>query len=302
MPTVLLTGASGYAGGAIRDVLRQAGMTVLTAGRRADDDLPFDLLRPDRLPALPAGIDACVHAAAANEVLCRQDPLAAFTANVTATRALAGRLRDAQVGHVVYLSTFHVFGRPAGRLDETAEPVPANDYGLTHLLAEHLLRAQPFRTTIIRPANLFGTPADWSTFNRWTLAPFDFMQQALRDRAVRLLSDGSPVRCYVSLERLAAAVVQGLQGHLPPVTHVSGQPWRMDALARLCAGVAAQASGRDVPVSLGTHRPAEAAYTFGSGHWADETDAEGEGERSRMATFARHVADRLLQDSKAGTP
>jgi len=295
MQTVLLTGASGYAGGAIRDGLRAAGMTVLTAGRRADDDVSFDLLHPEGLPALPAGIDACIHAAAANEVLCRQEPLAAYTANVTATRALAGRLRDAGVRHVLYLSTFHVFGRPAGRLDETAVPEPANDYGLTHLLAEQLLMAHgaDFRTTILRPANLFGTPAVWATFSRWTLAPFDFTRQAVGEGALRLLSDGSPVRCYVSLERLLAAVVQGLRGELPAVTHVSGQPWRMDAVASLCARVAGEVCGRDVPVSLGTHRPQEAPYTFGSSHWADEHDSDG----ARMQAFVRDVATRLLKEA-----
>lgn len=290
MQTVLLTGASGYLGGAIRHGLRAAGIRVMTAGRRADDDIAFDLLRPDSLPALPAGIDACIHAAAANEVLCRQDPLAAYTANVTATRALAGRLRDAGAGHVIYLSTFHVFGRPAGRLDEAAAPVPANDYGLTHLLAEQLLLAQPFTTHILRPANLFGTPADWATFDRWSLAPFDFTRQAMREGALRLLSDGSPVRCYVSLDTLVAAVMAALRGELPCLTHVSGQPWRIDALAGLCARVAGAAGGREVPVALGTQRAQEAAYTFGSRHWADEPDIDG----ARMAGFVRAVANRLL--------
>ncbi|GJG94154.1 NAD(P)-dependent oxidoreductase [Cupriavidus pauculus] len=292
MQTVLLTGASGYAGGAIRGGLRARGWKVLTAGRRPTDDVRFDLLHPESLAALPAGIDACVHAAAANEILCRQDPLAAYTANVTATRALAGRLREAGVKHVVYLSTFHVFGKPAGRLDEAAVPVPANDYGLTHLLAEQLLAAQDFRTTILRPANLFGTPADWSTFDRWTLAPFDFTRQAVGEGALRLLSDGSPVRCYVSLDRLVVAVVQGLDLALPGLTHVSGQPWRMDALATLCAGVVAAAGGGEVPVSLGTNRPQEAAYTFGSAHWNDEADTDG----TRMTVFVRDVATRLLKE------
>lgn len=294
MTTVLLTGASGYAGASIRAALERAGMTVIAAGRRAGDDLPLDLLSPVRMPTLPSGIDACVHAAAAHEILCRHDPVSAFTANVTATRALVRACDAAGIGQIVYLSTFHVFGAPRGELTEDTVPVPGNDYGLTHALAEQTLSLFKGRATVLRPANLFGTPAAWDTFDRWTLAPFDFARLAMREGEIRLQSDGSPMRSYVSLDRLDAAVLAALSGELPAITHVAGRPWRMRELAELSADVAQELTGRETNVSLGAVVPNESPYTFRSLHWADETDRDGE----RMRAFVRAVMTRLMETAQ----
>ncbi|PWK35569.1 NAD-dependent epimerase/dehydratase family protein [Cupriavidus plantarum] len=294
MTSVLLTGASGYAGAAIRVALERAGMSVITAGRRPGDDLPLDLLSPMHMPTLPSGIDACVHAAAAHEILCRNDTVAAFTANVTATRALVRACDTAGIGQIVYLSTFHVFGAPRGDLTEDAVPVPGNDYGLTHYLAEQTLSLLKGRATVLRPANLFGTPAVWDTFDRWTLAPFDFARTAIREGRIRLQSDGSPIRNYVSLERLKAAVLAALSGELPPVTHVAGRPWSMHELAMLSADVARELTGRATTVSLGTVVPNEAPYTFRSLHGASEADDDG----ATMRAFVRAVMTRLMETAQ----
>lgn len=289
--SVLLTGASGYAGAAIATNLRAAGMRVITAGRRPEDDIAFDLGDPTRWHALsiPHGVDVCIHAAAATEWLCRDDPVAAYTINVTATRALLHALERAGVGHVVYLSTFHVFGRPHGVLDEETAPVPANDYGLTHLMAEQALmlhaRRAGTRATVLRPANLFGLPARWSSFDRWSLAPFDFARQAASAGSIRLLSDGSPVRAYVSLDTVCEAVRAAIDGNLPALTHLTGRAWSMAELARICAAVAAPA----VPVELGKAGQAEQPFDFRSRHFAAETDGNG----TRMERFLGDVLAHL---------
>ncbi|MGH8817702.1 MAG: NAD-dependent epimerase/dehydratase family protein, partial [Achromobacter pestifer] len=189
---VLVTGANGYAGGAIAACLRARGMQVITAGRSGVNDLKLDLSDPRRVAdlILPAGIDACVHAAAMHEVGCRADPQAANVVNVAGTRALLQACERAGVRRLAYVSTFHVYGSPAGLLDESTPPVPANDYGLTHLQAEQLFewaaRATGASVDILRPANLYGAPASWNGFDRWTLAPFDFCRQAVANGQIVL--------------------------------------------------------------------------------------------------------------------
>ncbi len=293
---VLMTGASGYAGGAIAEMLRAAGITVITAGRRPADDLVFDLMRPELLSnqIFPHDIDVVVHAAAVHEVLCRQDPVAAYTANVTATRALLESARKSSVRRLIYVSTFHVFGSLNGLIDESRAPQPVNDYGLTHMLAEQIFltfaQAHQFEVSIIRPANLFGTPTHWSNFNRWTLAPFDFVQQAIVNGKIVLHTDGSPVRNYVSLSHFATTALAAVCGELPKVTHVAGQPWSMMALAILAAKAVGSVIEKPVHVELGPPGSIEVSYNFCSNTAASELDEGQENMRSFLAEVARYTA------------
>jgi UDP-glucose 4-epimerase len=292
---VLLTGASGYLGAAIAQSLRQQGWLVRTAGRRDGDDVRFDLLEPQGLAAreLPPALDACIHVAAAHEVACREDPQTATVANVDATGALLEAAARAGITRFVYLSTFHVFGRPEGEIDETTLPSPRDDYGRTHWQAEERVREwadrAPRSAIVLRPANVFGLPADWSTFARWTLAPFDFMRQALRTGRIELRSDGSATRAYVPLATVCQAAAAACRGALPPLVHLGGRAWRMDELARLAAAAAEEVSGRPVTVHLGRETSREPPHRFTSRHRPVDEDDAGQDMRRFLRALGHHL-------------
>lgn len=292
--TVLVTGARGYAGGAIAQALRNAGHEVLTAGRGKQDTFPLDLTRPDevRQLVLPRGISACFHAAAWHEVQCRYDPAGAYVANVAATRALMETTSAADVGRLVYVSTFHVFGRPSGNLREDTLAQPANDYGFSHRYAEDLVTrlfpAHGGQSHVLRPANLYGQPSDWARFDRWSLAPFDFVRQAVNSGCIRLLSDGTPIRNYTSVHALGAAALGCLDGQLGPLTHLPGRHWSMLELANLAAQACEQVTGRPVQVELGQACAPETAWTFQSSHWPTAQDADAIDMRAFLEAVARH--------------
>lgn len=292
---ILLTGASGYAGGAVCAYLRASGVDVLTAGRHPDDQVFMDLLLPETLASMtiPGDVEACVHTAAVHEVLCREYPVHAYTANVTATRALVDAVAAAGIRRIVYVSTFHVYGHPVGRLDETVEPLPGNDYALTHFLAEQTLlmvaRQKRIQVNILRVANLYGVPQDWTTFNRWTLAPFDFVSQAVAANKIVLHTNGSSVRHYVSLDRLGTCVLAAIQDELSQLVHLSGRAWSMRDLAGLVAEVVAQETGATVEVVLGEICLDESAHEFCSRHWAAEPDESSEQMRGFLTGVARHL-------------
>lgn len=296
---ILLTGASGYAGGAIGAHLRANGVDVLTAGRHPDDQVFMDLLLPETLAcaSIPEDIEACVHTAAVHEVLCREDPVHAYAANVTATRALVDVVAAAGIRRIVYVSTFHVYGHPVGRLDETVEPLPGNDYALTHFLAEQILlmvaRQKRIQVNILRAANLYGIPQNWMTFKRWTLAPFDFVNQAVATNKIVLHTDGSPVRHYASLDRLGACVLAAIQNELPRLVHLSGPAWSMRDLARLAAEAVAQETGATVEVILGEVCPNEAAHEFCSRYWTADPDESSEKMRGFLTGVARHLLSKI---------
>ena len=56
-----------------------------------------------------------------------------------------------------------------------------------------------FQTKIILP-NINGVPHEWSRFNRWTLAQFDFCKQCNERKSITLNSSGDQVRNWVKLK------------------------------------------------------------------------------------------------------
>lgn len=287
--TILLTGERGYIGNAIAQSLRLTDC-LLTAGRNTQDDFYIDLLTPSTITSLtlPENIDVLIHAAAAHEVVCYQKPIEAFTANVTATRALVEVAIKAKIKHIIYLSTFHVFGNPNGILDETQSPTPKNDYGLTHLLAEQVIELiapqHGIKVTVLRPANVFGVPTNWATFNRWTLAPFDFIKQAHHNKKIILRNDGAIIRNYVSLSRITETVLEAMNGNLPSLVHLSGQDLSMHELAILSARVVESIISQPIEIILGNQPSLEAPYQFVSNHWAQEENVP-----AKMSDFFKEV-------------
>lgn len=226
---VLLTGATGYLGGAIGASFSKTDWEVLTAGRKEGSSLSMDFSKPDSIfhhPSLAKPVDVCVHVAAAHEVICGNNPLLAMTINVLGTRALIEWCIAQKIPRFVYMSTFHVFGNNCGDLIETECASPANDYGLTHLLAEETVlmfaRRGDIDVRVLRPSNVIGAPDSWSSFDRWTLAPFDFCFQAANKNEIILHSSGRQVRNWIELSHLCDCVLKQSSGEGPLCLHVSG--------------------------------------------------------------------------------
>lgn len=239
---VLVTGATGYLGGAITAAFSNAQWKVLSAGRKESSSLKMDFSKPESIlghPLLSDPIDVCVHVAAAHEIVCAKDPLLAMTINVLGTRALIEWCVAQKITRFIYVSTFHVFGNNQGDLIESESPKPSNDYGLTHLLAEETAlmfgRRGVIDVRVLRPSNLIGVPEEWTSFDRWSLAPFDFCLQAARNGRIVLKSSGRQIRNWVGLAAFSDSVLKQSIGEGPRCLHVSGGDLSVIELARLIA-------------------------------------------------------------------
>lgn len=171
--TVLVTGASGFVGGAVVRRLVADGCTTW-AGVRTPADLPSDVrqilvgsLGPDTdwRPAV-VGADAVVHAAARVHVMRETsgDPLAEFRrANVAGTMALARQAAESGVRRFVFISSIKVNGEgtDAGHpYTSNTPPAPVDPYGISKHEAEQQLLALSTETgmavSVIRPVLVYG--------------------------------------------------------------------------------------------------------------------------------------------------
>lgn len=227
---VLLTGHTGYVGQILHKLLTNANYTVVTAGRSTISDLFLDLLHfetSDLNSNTLLQFDAVIHLAASNEVYCKSSPSQAHLLTVAGTKALFEWTSLLHINKFIYISSFHVFGANSGILDESTTPQPVSDYGRNHLLAEQYLLSRSSETNtkvlIIRPSNLIGELSKSSSFNRWSLAPFDFCRQAYLSHKIILNSDGSQVRNWVSISHLFAVIHQFLSYKKNATIHAAGQ-------------------------------------------------------------------------------
>lgn len=181
--TVLVTGAGGFIGGRVVEMLLQEeGTRVRPAvrrwascariGRLPIDPVQCDVLDPQQVREAMQGVDLVVHCAKGG-----RDSM------VEGTRTLLRAARDAGVRRVVHLSTIDVYGRAEGVVDEERPfEITGRDYGDSKIEAENVCKefaADGLEVVILRPTIVYGPFSDLWTVQfaerfrdgNWLLSP-----------------------------------------------------------------------------------------------------------------------------------
>jgi nucleoside-diphosphate-sugar epimerase len=185
-PSVLVTGSSGFVGGAIHRVFLSHNWSVLGIGRRPFQHIaPFrkitestylshDLTRPiDSLPEIrQAGqFDVVVHAAALSSPWGKRKEF--IQQNVEATRLLLNYCESHGKPRFVYISSSSVYYIPQHQFnitEQTPQSVrPVNLYAESKQLAEQLVCQYSGEWCILRPRAVYG-PGDTVLFPRILVA------------------------------------------------------------------------------------------------------------------------------------
>lgn len=172
---VLVTGASGFTGRYVIDDLKKQGCEVVAMGGAAQSApswaaslTPADACRQADLGDLDGlrGLlkdtrpDVIIHLAALAFVA-HGGADDFYQVNLIGTRHLLQAIDDASLSptRVLIASSANVYGNSsAGRLDESVAPAPANDYSISKLGMEYVVRLWQDRLpiTVVRPFNYTG--------------------------------------------------------------------------------------------------------------------------------------------------
>jgi nucleoside-diphosphate-sugar epimerase len=242
---VLVTGAAGFVGRAVTNVLRSKGLSVLTHGRRVDPGIDWvaDFGDPQTISRLfPADICAVVHCAAsipARSSAFERD-------NSEATSQLAALLaRTTSLKRVVHISSVAVYKRPySGRwiISEDAELVDVSDSRTdpyarskraSELALDDLKHLRPeVEITHLRPSSIYGPGMVKST-----LLPV-FVARALRHEPLRLHGPRSYAQNFVHVSDVADLAAELVLGACVPsaINAFSDDTFGLSMLAELvCA-------------------------------------------------------------------
>ena len=213
---VLVTGATGFLGGAVCAHLRAAGGWDVTATGRnagkgadvgADRFVPADLTDHGAVVGLVRDQEAVIHCAALTSPWGRRVDFE--RANIAGTAALLAASVAAGVRRFVHVSTPSIYGEHVHRegLTETS-PLPArpvNEYARTKLAAERLVLAAKDRleVVVLRPHALIGV-GDAVLLPR--------LVRAASTGRLRIIGDGRARTDLTCVENAALACRLALEG------------------------------------------------------------------------------------------
>lgn len=171
---VLLTGASGFVGGRLRDALLDAGADVLAIRRKTSPEAKRGrsaVAAYDDVKALTSLIEAekpdyVFHVAGATKGVTYED---FARANVMPTRNLLAAVKEVHpsLKRFVLVSSLAAFGpsKPSKPHTDDTPRKPIEHYGESKLEAERLLEeCDEIAWTIVRPSGVYG-PGDGDYFN-----------------------------------------------------------------------------------------------------------------------------------------
>ncbi len=267
----LVSGGFGYAGAWISQGLARAGHEVFILSRKErgpDIGQPYELVRadvealcPESLSErLPERLDCLIHAASSNEAFVPDYARRALLVNALGTRnilqalVLRGQKYARPLPLVLYMSTFHVYGRQYGRVEEQDLPAPRNDYALTHFFGEEYCRMYArlydLPQIIVRLSNGYGAPQTPHS-DKWHLLLNDLCRRAVTQGELVLRSDPATPRDFVWLGDVARVMEKllprrDLAGSL--FNLASARSVSIGEVAALVARVASDYLGKSIPV------------------------------------------------------
>lgn len=209
----LVTGASGFLGGRVAQLLAIRGEEVTVLARPTSElghlkELPVrvvhgDLTDPASLAEAVRGATRIVHCAA-----CSTDWAPSKTyydANVTGTQnLLAAAMHSASLQRLVHISTTDVYGYPATPCEESQ---PTRDAGLPYnqtkrlgeLAVQQAHREHGLPVTILRPATIYGPRGKDFTVEIAAL---------LRQRLMATIDHGRATGGFTYVDHVAEAAIQ----------------------------------------------------------------------------------------------
>jgi len=220
--SVLITGATGFLGGALMARALAEGWRVRILARRAPDGLdPRVELRQGDIAdpnldwdGLVEGVDTAFHLAWTTVPFsANADPAANVEQNLPAGLRLAEALSRRQGGRLVFFSSGGtVYGPSNEPLGEDHQTAPTSFYGESKLQMERLLALMQAQRgldrVVLRISNPYG-PGQRSSGHFGAIATF--AARALAGEPITIWGDGTVVRDYLFIDDLMNAVVRAAQ-------------------------------------------------------------------------------------------
>lgn len=212
---VVIIGAGGFVGGAIRKKLTADGIATLPLTRRElnllDDGAAATLAR------ILQPTDSVVMVSAVAPV--KTAPM--LMQNLKMAEAVCNVLAAQPIAHLVYISSDAVYADDANPVTESSYCAPSTLHGMMHAARELMLKsATAAPTAMLRPTLIYGAADPHNGYG-----PNRFRRQAEKGEPIAIFGEGEERRDHILVDDVAALAVLMLahksRGALNAVTGVS---------------------------------------------------------------------------------
>ncbi len=225
---VVLVGAGGFIGAALRMPLEAAGIPVL-ALRSADVDLSVPTAANALAEALRPS-DAVVMLAAITPDKGRDAK--ALIKNLAMMDALCGAIAKVGCAHLVYFSSDAVYDPAVSRVAEETPASPRDLYGAMHYTRELMARvATRAPVLVLRPTLVYGVG---DTHNAY--GPNRFRRAAQKEHRIALFGGGEELRDHIHVNDVAALAARCLMhASSGTLNMATGRSWSFRQVADVVA-------------------------------------------------------------------
>lgn len=212
---VVIIGAGGFVGGAIRKKLETDGVPVLALTRRE-----IDLLADGaavKLVQILRSTDSVVMVSALAPV--KTVPM--LMQNLQMAEAVCAAFAEKPVSHVVYISSDAVYTDDANPVSESSHCAPSTLHGMMHAARELMLKsASAAPVAMLRPTLIYGAADPHSGYG-----PNRFRRQADKGEPITIFGNGEEQRDHIFVDDVATLAALMLthrsRGALNAVTGIS---------------------------------------------------------------------------------
>lgn len=212
---VVIIGAGGFVGSAIRARLDSDGVSTLPLTRKE-----LDLLQPDAAPKLSALLrptDSVVMVSA----IAPAKNVSMLMQNLRMAEAVCAALAEKPVSHLVYISSDAIYADDANPVTENSCCAPSTLHGMMHAARELMLKSSTAApVAMLRPTLMYGAHDPHNGYG-----PNRFRRQADKGEPITIFGEGEERRDHIAVEDVAALAALILShrscGALNAVTGVS---------------------------------------------------------------------------------
>lgn len=212
---VVIIGAGGFVGGAIRKKLEADGVSILALTRRELDLLGAGAA--EKLAQMLQPTDSVVMVSAVAPV--KTVPM--LMQNLRMVEAVCAALAEKPVSHLVYISSDAVYTDDANPVTESSYCAPSTLHGMMHAARELMLKnATVAPVAMLRPTLIYGAADPHGGYG-----PNRFRRQADKGEPITIFGEGEERRDHIFVDDVAALAALMLayksRGALNAVTGVS---------------------------------------------------------------------------------
>ncbi len=218
MSRIVIFGGSGYLGGRLCKYLDDNGYSLLPTGYTRSELLQkhfkttvykINAIDYKEVIGVIATDDIVINLISTNEIVAAKNPSLALRQTVESGLNILEASKEAKIKRLIYITTYHVYAQNQEVLNEESALNPISHYGWIHKIledyAQYYFSRYQLPVDIVRLSNVYGAPL-FPEVDRWTLLVNDLCRQAVQSKSLRLKSDGSHQRDFLSMSDFLAGI------------------------------------------------------------------------------------------------